>query len=397
MSVMSPLPRDEIRDKECVPFLMSITFRIRGRGKRVITTLLMFFVVVVLSGCRTIGFYSQAFKGQCQLLTSRESIKKLLADPGTPPLLRDRLALVQELCQFAASQLKLPVDGHYQSYVDLHREFVVWNVEATPEFSLASKSWWYPIVGRLDYQGYFSKEGAHRYGEWLQGQGYEVHYSGASAYSTLGWFKDPALNTFLFGPKPEVAETLFHELGHQVAFARGDTDFNEAFATTVGQEGARRWLMSLNDPVLLEAYERSLKRNLEFVGIVMKTRARLELLYGDTRTREGKIQGSREPFIGDPGGMLEEKRQVVEALRQEYATLKQSWGGNGDYDDWFEQPINNAKLNSVAAYYDLVPGFEQLLRLNNGDLAEFYKDARRLAHSPREQRRQRLKQLAGAL
>ena len=358
-------------------------------------TLLLLPIAVALSGCRMVGFYSQAMKGQCQLITSRESIKKLLEDPGTPPLLRDRLALVQELRQFATSQLKLPVDGHYQSYVDLHRDFVVWNVEAAPEFSLASKSWWYPIVGRLDYQGYFTEEGAHRYGEWLQGQGYEVHYSGASAYSTLGWFKDPALSTFLFGPKTDVAETLFHELGHQVAFASGDTDFNEAFATTVGQEGTRRWLKALNDPALLAGYERSLSRNLEFVGIVMKARGRLEKLYGDTRGSDGKIQGSREPFIADPRLMLKEKQGIIMALRREYASLRESWGGNPDYDEWFAQSINNAKINSVAAYYDLVPGFEQLLQLNNGDLAEFYKKARHLADAPREQRHQQLKRLAG--
>ncbi len=374
---------------------MRSTLRAYRPCRRVIAALLLFCVVAVLSGCRTIGFYSQAFKGQCQLITRRESIRRLLEDPKTPPLLRERLALVQELRRFAQDQLALPVDGHYQNYVDLHRDFVVWNVEATPEFSLAPKSWWYPIVGRLDYQGYFAEEGARSYGEWLRAKGYEVHYSGASAYSTLGWFKDPVLSTFLFGPETEVAETLFHELGHQVAFARGDTDFNEAFATTAGQEGTRRWLRSLNDPELLAGYERSLSRNLEFVGIVMKARGRLEMLYGDTRGSDGKILGSREPFIADPERMLEEKQRIIMALRREYASLKESWGGNSDYDDWFDEPINNAKINSVAAYYDLIPGFEQLLRSNQGDLDEFYKKARRLADAPREQRHQQLKRLAG--
>ena len=376
---------------------MSNILRAHAHCRRSIATLLLIPVLAVLVlGCRTTGFYAQALKGQCQLITSRKPVKRLLEDPQTSPLLRERLALVQELRRFAEDQLHLPIDGHYQDYVNLERDFVVWNVEAAREFSMAPKSWWYPVVGRLDYRGYFSEKGARAYGEWLLEQGYEVHYSGASAYSTLGWFRDPVLSTFLFGPKAEVAETLFHELGHQVAFAPGDTEFNEAFATSVGQEGARRWVQSLGDPAVLEAYQTALKRNVEFVGIVMKARLRLELLYGDTRTREGKIRASMEPFIDDPARMVAEKRRIIETLRREYAALKGSWGGQSDYDSWFDTPINNAKLNSVAAYYDLVPGFERLLHLSGGDLERFYGEVRGLADAPREHRHQRLRQLAGA-
>jgi predicted aminopeptidase len=257
------------------------------------------------------------------------------------------------------------------------------------------KNWWYPIVGRLDSRGYFSEDGAHKYGAWLERQGYDVFYGGATAYSTLGWFRDPVLNTFLFGPKTDIAETLFHELGHQVAFARGDTDFNEAFATTVGQEGARRWARSLNDPALLEAYETGLRRNVEFVAIVTKARHRLESVYGDTRASDGKVRAGGEQFLVDPRRTREQKRRILEELRQDYARLKETWGGNGDYDNWFEQPINNAKLNSVGAYYDLVPGFERLLELNHRDLDKFFGEVRRLAEAPREQRHRRLSQLTG--
>jgi predicted aminopeptidase len=376
---------------------MRRTSRTHHYFMRIITALVLLLIVAAVSGCRAIGFYSQALKGQCQLLSQRESITKLLTDPKTPPRLRERLELVQELRRFAEEKLRLPVDGHYQNYVELHRDFVVWDVEAAPEFSMEPKTWWYPVVGRLDYRGYFSEKGAHKYGEWLWGQGYDVYYSGASAYSTLGWFKDPVLSTFLFGPKTELAETLFHELGHQVAFARGDTDFNEAFATTVGQEGAKRWVRSLNDPVLLEDYQTALQRNVEFVTAVMKARNRLESLYGDTRTSAGDVRAAGEKFIADRIQMREQKLRIIEDLRQDYARLKQSWGGNEAYDNWFESPINNAKLNSVAAYYDLVPCFERLLELNHGDLNKFYAEVRHLADAPREQRYQRLRQLAGTL
>ena len=152
------------------------------------------------------------------------------------------MQLVSKLRDFADRDLKLPVNGHYRKYVDVHRTFVVWNVEAAPEFSMEPKSWWYPLVGSLEYRGYFAESNARGYAARLKKKGYDVYVAGTTAYSTLGWFKDPILNTFVFQPEGELAETIFHEQGHQRVFAGGDTNFNEAFATTVGQEGARRWL-----------------------------------------------------------------------------------------------------------------------------------------------------------
>src|SRR6266699_5283033 len=211
-------------------------------------------VVVAVSGCQTISFYSQALRGQYQIFAHEKSIEKLLASPQTPDRLKQRLELLRSLRAFADTDLKLPVDGHYRKYADLERPYVVWNVEAAPEFSLEPKSWWYPLVGSLEYRGYFAEENANKYAAWLRSKGYDVFVGGVEAYSTLGWFKDPVLNTFIFNPEPDLAETIFHELGHQRVFARSDTDFNEAFATTVGEEGARRWLRSAGNTTIYESY-----------------------------------------------------------------------------------------------------------------------------------------------
>ena len=226
--------------------------------------------VLAMSGCRTLSFYGQAIKGQYQIVAHQQKLQKVLADSQTPAPLKAKLELVQHLRAFAKQQLQLPVDGHYEKYADVHRPFVVWNVEAAPEFSLEPKSWWYPFVGSLDYRGYFSKEGAQKYGDWLQTRGYDVHVGGVTAYSTLGWFKDPVLNTFIFDPEPDLAETLFHELGHQRVFASGDTDFNEAFATTVGQEGARRWFRAKGDQAALEKYLAEVRRTTQFARLIAR-------------------------------------------------------------------------------------------------------------------------------
>jgi predicted aminopeptidase len=346
--------------------------------------------VLAMSGCRTLSYYSQAIKGQYQIVGRQQKIEKLLADPQTPAPLKAKLHLVQDLRAFAAKHLQLPVDGHYEKYADLHRPFVVWNVEAAPEFSLEPKTWWYPFVGRLAYRGYFTKHGAQNYGAWLQTQGYDVYVGGVAAYSTLGWFKDPVLNTFIVDPEPDLAETIFHELGHQRVFASGDTDFNEAFATVVGQEGARRWLRARADQGAPEKYAAQIRRTAQFARLVMTTRERLEALYGDERDESGKVRAAKKQRAVPSEQLRRQKQESLDRLRQEYVQLKAEWDGSKDYDDWFALPLNNAQLNSVAAYYDLVPGFERLLEQSGGDLAKFYEAADKLAHEPKAERYRRL-------
>ena len=346
--------------------------------------------MLALSGCQTLGYYGQAIKGQYQIVAHEQKITKLLADPHTPAPLKAKLRLVQALRAFALKDLKLPVDSQYEKYVDLHRPYVVWNVQAAPEFSLEPRTWWYPFVGSLEYHGYFSERGAATYAARLRQKGYDVYTDGATAYSTLGWFKDPILSTFLFQSEADFAETLFHELGHQRVFASGDTDFNEAFATTVGQEGAQRWLRSKGDSFALEKYQAELQRDAQFVHLITDTRRRLEKLYGDERTEEGKLRATKQNAGIRPEEMRRRKQEVFDGLQQEYAQLKVEWGGNTDYDDWFAHPLNNAQLNSVAAYYDLVPGFKHLLALNGGDLEKFYTAVEQLAKRPKAERRRRL-------
>src|SRR6266481_5977612 len=261
-----------------------------GRGRKWVIALSLGIVVLAVSGCQTLSFYKQAIKGEYDLLAHRQPIENLIADSSTQTTLKQKLELVQKLRAFADHDLKLPAEGNYTKYVDVHRPYVVWNVEAAPEFSLEPKSWWYPLVGSLEYRGYFSESGARDYAERLKKKGYDVYVGGATAYSTLGWFKDPILNTFVFESEGDLAETIFHELGHQRVFASGDTDFNEAFATTVGQEGARRWLRARADSKFYADYLAELSRNQQFVHLIMKTREQLEHLYGDEHTKEGKVK-----------------------------------------------------------------------------------------------------------
>ena len=367
--------------------------RKNGRVKKALRVLLLPCAVAVVSGCQTWSYYAQAVKGEYQIVAHQQPVDRLIADPQTSPGLKTQLELVQQLRHFAQLELKLPVDGHYRKYADVHRPYVVWNVQAAPQFSLQPKTWWYPFVGSLEYRGYFSECGAQECGRRLQAKGWDVCVDGVAAYSTLGWFKDPVLNTFVDHPEPELAEVIFHELGHQRVFASGDTDFNEAFATTVGQTGARLWLRATGNTNLLDRYEASLRRNGQFVRLIFGARARLEKIYGDTLDKEGKVKAARAlPAPADE--LLREKQRAFDDLRRDYTQLKSQWGGFAGYDDWFAHGLNNAQLNGIANYYDYLPGFEQLLRLNDGNLEKFYQASERLSKMSREKRHQQLHDLA---
>src|ERR1051326_5210526 len=204
-----------------------------GNASRWQLALSLGMLLALTSGCQTAHYYRQAIGGEFHILRNRQPVAQLLADPAVSTELKKKFEFVGRVRAFSRDELHLPVNKHYTTYVDLHRRFAIWNVHATPEFSLRPKKWWYPFVGSLKYRGFFSEPDANEYGQGLTTRDYDVYVEGVEAYSTLGWFADPLLNTFIHNGKADLAEILFHELAHQRLFFSGDTDFNEAFATVV--------------------------------------------------------------------------------------------------------------------------------------------------------------------
>lgn len=365
----------------------------RGRlhGLRRLLPLALAACLPWLAGCGTVGFYTQAIQGQCQILRRQEPIERLLTDTNTPPRLRAQLERVRRLLEFAERELGLPAHGQYRQYADLGRPYAVWNVYAAPEFSLEARRWWYPLVGALEYRGYFDEGKARRYAARLAARGEDVHVGGVTAYSTLGWFHDPVLNTFAFAPEEDLAETLFHELTHQRLFVAGDTDFNEALATAVAEAGVERWLRAAGDEAAIAQQRRAAARREQFVGLVLAARARLERLYGAV---EGPVTCRCAGACGEDCVAAELRRRkagILADLRREYEALKQrAWGGAGDYDGWFRQPLNNALIHTVDSYHTLVPGFRRLLAARQGDWEGFFRDAAELGRLSRKERHRRL-------
>ncbi len=309
--------------------------------------------------------------GQLELMSKREPISRVIADRGTPAAVRTQLEAVSQIRHFAIHDLGLPDNGSYRSYADLGRPYVVWNVVAAPEFSVDPKEWCYPVVGCVAYRGYFVERRAQSFARKLRRRGLDVSVAGVAAYSTLGHFNDPILNTMLGWNDVELASIIFHELTHQLIYVPNDADFDEALATTVEEVGVRRWLQSLGRDKEIAQYDLQQRRFLEVLALLKHTRSQLRTLYASDIDHER---------------MRERKAAAYAALRDSYAHLKDGWGGHAPFESWFEGEINNAQLASVATYYDCVPGFERELEAVGGSLPAFYLRVRELARLDQSKR-----------
>ncbi len=339
--------------------------------------------LVVLCGCSTVKFYSQALGGQAEILRKARPAAVVLKDPKTKPLLKEKLTTVADILDYAEKEMHLPARSQYDRYTDLGRRYVVWVVFASPEFSVEAKRWWYPLVGRLSYRGFFTEEAAKAEADKLRAEGLDVHTGGVEAYSTLGFLRDPLLNTFMGRKDADLAELIFHELTHQRLYLSGDTDFNEAFATSVGREGARRWLRARGRLKDLAQYEKEMRIEQEFIAIALRTRSELKTLY------------AQEPKPADDV-MRTEKSALMALLRQRADAMDRRHGGSLKLERWFTKPVNNARLNTVSTYYTLLPGFDALLRQHGGDLDAFYGTVEGMKNLSKKERRERLEAAAAA-
>jgi predicted aminopeptidase len=310
---------------------------------------------LLIVGCQSLSYYTQAIGGHLQVMANARPVDDWLADPGTDPALRQRLETARRIRAFASNQLGLPDNASYLSYADLDRPAVVWNVFAAAELSVEPKAECFPFAGCVSYRGFYSEAEAKRHADKLRAEGYDVHMGGVPAYSTLGWFDDPLLSTFIRYPDAQLARLLFHELSHQLVYAKGDTTFNESFAVAVEEEGVRRWLEAEGRLGELDAFRAQQTRQREFASRVSQARERLAMIYRSDLPAAAKLENKRG----------------------EWARLRQSYPG-------IPAEPNNAFLASIATYTGLVPAFERLLAESGGDLKSFYRRVQALAAKPAE-------------
>jgi len=327
--------------------------------------------VGLLVGCSTVGYYSQIVSGHMRIVMGKRPVAEVVSDQSINESIKRRLDVAQRARQFGIEELGLPDNKSYTSFYDTGQNYVTWNVVASEEFSFKPSTWCFPIAGCVSYRGYYAKEDAESYAQGLAEEGLDVAVNGATAYSTLGWFKDPILNTMLARSDPSIASLLFHELAHQQLYVGDDSTFNESYASFVEKEGLRQWQENeerlnpeLKNSKMTEELSARKERQENFIALLSSTRESLQELYDS-------------PLDADV--MRQKKAERFDQMRIEYKRLKETWGGYAGYDLWFSRELNNARLVSVATYNDYIPAFEVLFRESGGTFEEFYIAARELS------------------
>lgn len=334
--------------------------------------------LLTLSGCSELRYYQQAWQGQWQLIKHRKPVTNVISNEKTSPQLKQQLQLAQQLTQFASINLKLPVNGNFQSYTNTQRPFVVWNVFAAPQFSTQPYQWCYPWVGCLSYRGYFAEVAAQQEAEQLKKSGYDTYVAGIKAYSTLGWFDDPLLNTFIYFPEVELANLIFHELTHRWLYVQDDVDFNESLATTIAIIGVEKWFAK-RQPKAVTQLKQRYQFDLAFSQWLLSYRNQLKQLYQQPLKRSV---------------MESKKQQLFTDLQTEYKQKRQQqWQAWPNYDHWIGDQLNNAKLATVATYYRWVPALLTLYAQHQGNLDHFLNACQQLANQSIEVRQTKLSAL----
>ncbi len=330
-------------------------------------------VCVQLAGCYVV----HAARGQWDVMARREPITTVVADPATSAPLKARLEDVLAIREFSVRELKLPDNDSYRSYADVGRQFVVWNVFAAAEFSVEPHRWCFPVSGCVAYRGYFSERKARDFAAKLANRGYDVHVGGVPAYSTLGHFADPVLNTMMSWNDVQLAAIIFHELAHQVLYVRDDSRFNEGFASIVEEEGVRRWLEEAGRSADLEAFRKQREEHLQAARLFEATRRRLRALYARGDLPVPQMRAAKQAEFAELGRAYEARKRSAGA-------------GRSSFDAWFTSGLNNAHLVSVATYQDCVPGLRRVLAESGDDLPTFYARARELGDRKGAAQRARL-------
>lgn len=334
---------------------------------------------LLLCACGSLRYYAQAVHGQGELIVHRRAVSKLVRDPDTDPKLATRLQRAQQARRFASQQLGLPDNRSYTGYVELDRPYVVWNVFATPRYSVEAVPQCFPVTGCVAYRGWFSEADAQADAAQLQARGDDVWVGGVPAYSTLGWFADPILSSMLRWDDDELDGTIFHELAHQLVYVKGDTAFNESFATFVQSEGLREWRQSRGLPPS-DGRARAMADG--FTRLVLDLRERLKTLYASGV---------------DAAAMAAGKQREIDAFRGRYAQWRErEWPNDHRYDAWVAAPIDNARLLPFGLYDQWTPAFAELFQRAERQWPAFHAGVRALAREPKAQRDRTLQKLLPA-
>ncbi len=331
---------------------------------RPLFSIVLLALILLIQGCADLGYYWHSTRGHMAIMQQRIQIETLLADDQLTPALRQQLLKAQQIRRFSVEQLALPDNRSYHSYVELNRAQVLHNLFAAPEFSTQLHQWCYPLVGCASYRGYFDFNRLQTYATQLREDGYDTYIGPVPAYSTLGWFDDPVLSSFINWPEHRLAGLIFHELTHQRVYIDGDSRFNESLATAVQQAGTERWLKAQQKNNSIERLRHFREYQQQVNQLMESTRLKLDEIYGSQLSIAEKRQQKKERLIN---------------AKTQHAALAKDFEIETGFTQWFESGLNNAKLGSVSTYQARSAEFLNMLEAMDHNFEVFFDYVERLA------------------
>lgn len=336
---------------------------------------------LLTTGCQ-MGYLLKSAYNQVSLLNQRVDIEKVLQDKNLPEEERKKLLLTQEVREFAESKLKLNVKKNYSTYVKLDRPYVSYVVSASPKWKLESYLWGFPIIGKVPYKGYFDPKDADEEAKTIQKENFDVYVRGVSAYSTLGWFKDPLLSSMLAYKEHDLVNTIIHESVHATLYIKSEADFNERMASFLGNKGMELYYKEKEGPnsPTLKQVEQENQDDKIFSSFITAELNELENWYNNLKPEE-RIETSREKKF----------EQIKERFRTEVLPqLKtKSWT---QFEKW---NLNNARLIVFKTYMKDLSDFESLFNLVGHDFEKFLSECKKLEEvkNPTEALKIRVKEM----
>lgn len=319
-------------------------------------------LLLISTGCQ-IGYLAKSAYNQISLLNQRIPVQDALKDPTLGQDEKKKLLLAQDVREFAETKLKLDVKKNYSTYVKLDRPYVSYVVSASPKWKLETYLWKFPVVGKMPYKGYFSEQDAKEEAESLKAKNFDVYVRGVSAYSTLGWFKDPLLSSMLRYKDHDLVNTIIHESVHATLFIKNEADFNERLATFLGNKGMELYYQEKEgeNSITLKRVRNENVDEKQFSEFITNEIISLESWYKVQTEQNEELRQKKFQDI---------KIHFTKKVKQKMIT--------DSYAKFDAIDLNNARLIVYKTYLQDMSDFENLYTLAGNDFEKFMNMIKRL-------------------
>jgi predicted aminopeptidase len=305
----------------------------------------LFAAVLAAASCSPLYVLRAGYE-EARILSARRPIEDVAADPAADSVTRRKLELVIQARDFADRALGLAANESYTTFSAVGRDTLLLVVSAAHKDRFEPHTWWFPIVGHVPYKGFFDFDDAFAQADRLAARGYDTYVRPSGAFSTLGWFNDPLLNTLLRYGDIALASTVIHEITHNTLYLKSQAGFNESFASFVGDRGAILFFCEREGP--------DADRCRQAADAWHDTRAYGRFITGfidDLRALYGRADLTSDQKIA-------QREAVFDAARTRFVTDVAPQLRTRGYRDFPERELNNATLIGVHLYYERLDLFE---------------------------------------